>query len=164
MRRQEGSSSFLKKRTKKLLSVLVCALPQHLHQLGNVLLALAILLPAHALADAAANANGAVHATNGADVYQHVCQGCHMRGGTGARGAGAFPALAHNEKLSVRGYPVLMVLNGNGGMPWFNGTLNDAQIANVVNYIRTHFGNAYTDVVTPADVAAVKGPVPVMER
>jgi mono/diheme cytochrome c family protein len=149
MIRREASSSFLKKRTKKLLSVIALA---------------TTLQPSHAFADAAANANGAVRVTDGAGVYQHVCQGCHMRGGTGARGAGAFPALAHNAKLSVSGYPVLMVLNGHGGMPWFNGTLNDDQIANVVNYVRTHFGNAYTDAVTPADVAAVQGPAPVMER
>jgi len=27
--------------------------------------------------------------------------------------------------------------------------LTDAQIADVVNYIRTHFGNRYSDKVTP---------------
>jgi mono/diheme cytochrome c family protein len=30
--------------------------------------------------------------------------------------------------------------------------MNDAQIAAVVNYLRTHFGNSYTDVVTAQDV------------
>jgi mono/diheme cytochrome c family protein len=97
-------------------------------------------------------------------VYQHVCQGCHMPGGRGARGAGAFPALANNPHLEVSGYPVSMVLNGHGGMPWFNGQLSDTQIAAVVNFVRTHFGNHYTDPVTPADVKAVQGPVPTPER
>ena len=78
---------------------------------------------------------------NGAAIYQHVCQGCHQIGGRGAVGAGYFPALAGNKKLAEAGYPVGMVLNGNGGMPWFNGQLTDAQIADVVNYVRTHFGN-----------------------
>ena len=79
-------------------------------------------------------------------------------------GAGAFPALAGNKKLAEAGYPVSVVLNGYGGMPWFNGQLTDTQVADVVNYIRTHFGNAYADMVTPADVMAAKGPAPVMER
>lgn len=60
-----------------------------------------------------------------------------------------------------------------GGMPWFNGdlrdpqgagVLSDDQIASVVNYVRTHFSNAYTDPVSPADVAAVRGPAPITEH
>ena len=87
-----------------------------------------------------------------------------MPGGVGAIGAGRIPALANNRHLVALGYPVAMVLRGNGGMPWFNGTLNNEQIAAVVNYVRTHFGNTYSDVVTPAYVASVKGPVPVVEQ
>jgi mono/diheme cytochrome c family protein len=117
-----------------------------------------------ALADSATVTNRTIDAANGAAIYQHVCQGCHMPGGKGAIGAAAFPALAHNAKLAASGYPVYMVLNGNGAMPWFNGALSDAQIADVVNYVRTHFGNDYKDAVTPADVAAVRGPVPTLER
>jgi mono/diheme cytochrome c family protein len=49
-------------------------------------------------------------------------------------------------------------------MPWFNGTLTDAQIAMVVTYIRTHFGNDYQAPVTTAFVASAHGPAPVMER
>lgn len=105
-----------------------------------------------------------IKSDSGAVLYQHICQGCHMPGGRGAIGAAAFPALAGNKKLAEAGYPVGMVLNGNGGMPWFNGVLTDAQIADVVNYVRTHFGNNYADGVTPADVTAAKGPAPTMER
>jgi mono/diheme cytochrome c family protein len=123
-----------------------------------------LLLPSQALADAATVNTSAIAAKNGAAVFQHVCQGCHMPGGVGAVGAGRFPALAHNAKLATAGYPISMVLNGNGGMPWFNGALSDSQIADVVNYVRTHFGNNYTDMVTAADVAAVRGPVPTLER
>ena len=118
-----------------------------------------------ALADVATSlSKTALPEQSGAALYQHVCQGCHQPGGRGAVGAGAFPALASNQKLAVAGYPIGMVLNGNGGMPWFNGQLSDAQVADIVNYVRTHFGNAYTDTVTPADVAAARGPVPVLER
>jgi len=131
---------------------------------GAAACVLMIGLSSQALADAATVARGKVEVTDGAAIYQHVCQGCHMPGGRGAKGAGAFPALAHNPKLEEVGYPVSMVLNGHGGMPWFNGALSDVQIANVVTFIRTHFGNTYQEAVTPEFVASVKGPVPVMER
>jgi mono/diheme cytochrome c family protein len=124
-----------------------------------------VLVPAAAQADSATGlGKGNISATDGASVYQHVCQGCHQVGGVGAQGAGAFPALAGNPKLEQAGYPVSMVLNGHGGMPWFNGFLTDQQIADVVNYVRSNFGNHYTDEVTPADVAAAQVPAPVMEK
>ena len=132
--------------------------------------AIALLLAAglmpHAHADSAMNAaSSGIAVGTGASVYQHVCQGCHMANGRGAVGAGAgFPSFAGNAKLASAGYPVYVVLSGMGGMPWFNGSLTDAQIAGVVNYIRTHFSNHYTDAVKPSDVAAVRGPAPTMER
>jgi mono/diheme cytochrome c family protein len=132
--------------------------------LAVTLFAGALLSAAPAFADSAANSTRAVTADSGAAVFQHVCQGCHMPGGRGASGAGAFPALAHNPKLEAAGYPITMVLNGHGGMPWFNGVLSPTQIADVINYVRTHFGNNYADKVTPADVSAAAGPPPVLER
>jgi len=126
----------------------------------------AIAVATHAAhADTAANIEAkAAQMNTGAEVYQHVCQSCHMPDGKGAQGAGAhFPAFAGNPKLADGGYPVYVVLNGFGGMPWFNGHLSDEQIANVVNYIRTSFGNHYTDAVKPSDVAAQKPPAPGME-
>ncbi|GBQ35260.1 cytochrome c [Gluconacetobacter azotocaptans] len=93
--------------------------------------------------------------TDGASIYQHVCQGCHMPDGRGAMGSGArFPALAGNAKLVSADYPAYVILNGFGGMPSFAGLLTDKQVADVVNYVRTHFGNHYTDALKPADVAA----------
>jgi len=38
------------------------------------------------------------------------------------------------------------------GMPPFGRMMNDEQVAAVVNYIRTHFGNDYGDAVTAQDV------------
>ncbi len=131
----------------------------------GLLALLAGLAPyARARADAATVSRGQVPYTKGADIYQHVCQGCHMPGGRGASGAGAFPALANNTHLEQAEYPVGMVLNGHGGMPWFNGTLSPAQIAAVVEFVRTHFGNRYDAPVTEGFVRAAAGPVPVMER
>jgi mono/diheme cytochrome c family protein len=127
--------------------------------------ALACLASAHARADSATGLGPRdIKAESGAGVYQHVCQGCHMPGGTGAIGAGAFPRLAGDPRLEQAGYPIARVLNGHGGMPWFSSMLSDAQIADVVNFVRTHLGNDYKDAVTAQDVAASRGPPVVMER
>lgn len=75
-----------------------------------------------------------------------------MPDGKGAQGAGAYPALAANPNLEAGAYPVTLVVNGNRAMPGFGGVLDDAQVAAVVNYVRTHFGNRYEDPVQPAEV------------
>jgi mono/diheme cytochrome c family protein len=41
-------------------------------------------------------------------------------------------------------------------MPAFGADLSDNQIAEVVNYVRTHFGNHFMDPVTPAAVHAAR--------
>jgi mono/diheme cytochrome c family protein len=93
----------------------------------------------------------------GAAIYKGVCQGCHMEDGMGAAGAAAYPALARNPKLVAPAYPILRVLNGRGAMPAFAAALDDEQIAQVVAYIRTSFGNAYAGSVTAAQVKALRG-------
>jgi mono/diheme cytochrome c family protein len=95
-------------------------------------------------------------ARDGAALYRDICQGCHMARGQGAKGAGAYPALAKDANLAAAGYPVLIVLEGRHAMPGFAATLDDAQIAAVVNYVRANFGNGYQDAVGAADVAAVR--------
>ncbi len=94
--------------------------------------------------------------TGGAALYANVCQGCHMADGEGAVGAGRYPSLVANPKLAVPGYPLTMVLNGHGGMPAVGAMMDDAQVAAVVNYVRDHFGNAFPDAVTPAEVAQAR--------
>ncbi|MCU1726877.1 cytochrome c [Pseudomonas sp. 7P_10.2_Bac1] len=88
----------------------------------------------------------------GEALFNQVCQGCHMAEGQGAHGAGAYPALASNPKLGAKVYPVYMVASGQGGMPGFKKYMDDQQIAAVVNYVRTHFGNQYADTVTVEEV------------
>ena len=83
----------------------------------------------------------------GEAIYQGVCQGCHMPDAKGAVGAGAYPALAKNENLETAAYPVSIVLKGQKAMPFFAMQLDDQQIADVVNYVRSHFGNKYRDKV-----------------
>ena len=89
---------------------------------------------------------------DGEVIYRTVCQGCHMAEAQGAVGAGAYPALANNPKLAAAGYPVLVVVNGSKDMPPFGALLDDEQVAAVVNYVRSHFGNSYPDSISPADV------------
>lgn len=74
----------------------------------------------------------------------------------GAKGAGFFPALAGNKKLAASGYPVYVVLKGMNGMPPVGAMMTDQQVADVVNYVRTNFGNKYRDSVKPAEVQALR--------
>lgn len=88
----------------------------------------------------------------GEKIYQAICQGCHMPQGQGAKEVGFYPALAGNDKLTAAAYPVGVVLNGLHGMPGFAARLDDAQVAEVVNYVRSQLGNTFTDAVQPEDV------------
>ncbi len=92
----------------------------------------------------------------GQAIFTGVCQGCHMPDAKGAAGAGAYPALAHNAKLAVAGYPVSVIVHGQKAMPPLGGMLSDKQVADVTNYVRSHFGNAYADKVKPEDVKTVR--------
>jgi mono/diheme cytochrome c family protein len=116
---------------------------------------------------------GPANAT-GADVYGHICQGCHMGQGQGAVGAGHYPKLAGDPALVSWQYVALTVLNGKNGMPAFGlpedhfvfGAvhLNDAQVAEVVNYVRAHFGNKWKGNVTAAQVAALPHPADASDK
>ncbi len=119
-----------------------------------------ILCGQEALADSSSATLGksTLSETDGANVYQHVCQGCHMANAGGATGAGTIPALANNPKLQSTGYPVYVVLNGLGGMPVVGASLDDQQVAAVVNFVTTHFGNHAADKLTPEQVHAMRPP------
>ncbi len=104
--------------------------------------------------------------TNGRQVFEHICQGCHMPNAVGAVGAGRFPALADNPTLASRDYVALTVLMGRRNMPAFSAkhaigfagppvVLSETQMAAVINYVRTHFGNHYKDSISAAEVAAL---------
>jgi mono/diheme cytochrome c family protein len=89
---------------------------------------------------------------SGEELYTNVCRGCHMPDAAGASGAGTYPSLAGNPNLQSSGYPITLVVRGQRAMPPFGDMMNDDQIAAVVNYVRTHFGNDYRDAVTARDV------------
>jgi mono/diheme cytochrome c family protein len=94
--------------------------------------------------------------STGEELFASACQGCHMPDGNGAAGAGKYPSLAKNGNLESGGYPVYVVVRGQRAMPPVGIMMNDDQVAAVVNYVRTHFGNAYRDAVTADDVKQVR--------
>jgi len=92
-----------------------------------------------------------------------------MPGGQGAVGAGAYPKLAANKNFVSWAFVALTVLDGRNGMPPFGfpigrgmdsgpAHLSDAQIADVVNYVRSHFGNGYKAEVTAEQISALPHP------
>jgi len=91
---------------------------------------------------------------SGQDIYLHACADCHQANGAGA--PGEFPPLVHDPL--VTGASTLgarIVLEGAGPMPNFDEQLTDTQIAAVLSYVRSSFGNN-APPVSPAVVAGVR--------
>lgn len=129
--------------------------------LSAAALTAACIAPAAAQAPPGGDTGGGVvkaaRPETGAQVYEYICQACHMPDAKGATGAGTIPALAGNPKLAVAAYPIAIVAKGSGGMPALTNFLSDAQIAEVVGYVRTNFGNHYDKPVTEAEVKRITG-------
>lgn len=127
-------------------------------------------IAANAAADDSLFTSGvSLNSVNGVQIYTHICQGCHMPGGAGAVGAGHYPKLAGDPALASWRYVALTVLNGKHGMPPFGlpadqvgetraAHLSDAQVADVVNYVRTNFGNHYKDRADAKQIANLPHP------
>ena len=94
--------------------------------------------------------------STGEELFASACQGCHMPDGNGAVGAGTYPSLANDSNLEAGSYPIHVVVRGQRAMPPVGAMMNDAQVAAVVNYVRTHFGNQYRDAVSADDVKLVR--------
>jgi len=98
----------------------------------------------------------------GAHLYLGYCAECHQDHGTGI--PGSVPNLAGNAAVQAArpNDLVMAVLNGlkpaSGpiAMPGFAGALGDQQIADLVNYIRTGWGNAAVADTAPALVASLR--------
>lgn len=116
-----------------------------------------LTLLALATAPAAADTPGSVQApnnsTDGAKVYKQICAACHMPDGSGS-GAGAIPALAKNTHLADPAYPIGVVVRGKGAMPPMAEILKPGQIAAVLTFVRSNFGNSYAPPITETDVKA----------
>ncbi|HEY1655209.1 MAG TPA: cytochrome b N-terminal domain-containing protein [Candidatus Tumulicola sp.] len=116
---------------------------------------------------AAAGGTASAGSANGAKVFSTNCSSCHGAQGQGL--PGAFPPLANNP--TVTGAPakvVGIVLHGlhgsisvagatyNGQMPAWKGTLSNADIADVITYIRGSLGNNKASAVTEKQVTGYK--------
>jgi mono/diheme cytochrome c family protein len=119
--------------------------------------------------DSTFTSTAALGSIGGAEIFSRICQGCHMPHGEGAVGAGHYPKLSGSPALVSWEYAALTVLGGRNGMPAFGLPadqarevrtvhLSDAQVADVVNYVRSHFGNTYKPNLTAAQVAALPHP------
>lgn len=104
-------------------------------------------------------------AASGASVYTANCSSCHQANGQGT--PGAFPPLAANPV--VTGDPKGLIhivkfgLSGklqvggkayDGMMPSWSPQLSDGDVASVISYARSSWGNK-AGAVTTADVSAV---------
>jgi cbb3-type cytochrome c oxidase subunit III len=103
-----------------------------------------------------AAAGAAVQTTVGASIFKAKCSVCHgAAGGGGSRGM--FPALA-GDSLVNNSDPKNMIAtieHGRNAMPSWKGQLSAGDIAAVVTFVRSAWGNK-GGPVTEADVAAIK--------
>lgn len=131
-----------------------------LRSIGAALFCVALLIPAFAAEPEPPplSKGWTFDAQDGGALFRSVCQGCHMPDAKGAKGAGAYPALAGNLRLASAGYVLDTVLNGRKGMPGLGIFMSDAQAAAVANYVRTNFGNQYKDTVAVEDVKPYRRP------
>jgi cytochrome c6 len=82
---------------------------------------------------------------DGPTIYAQECMSCHGNQGQGSDGN---PSLAGNGGVTGNDYKrvISIVMHGRRTMPAFSPKLSDAEIAAVVTYIRTAWGNEGTSV------------------
>ncbi|WP_198084263.1 cytochrome c [Variovorax sp. E3] len=110
--------------------------------------------------------NGTVEGNSGAMVYLNNCNACHRSDGTGANKT--FPALAGNSVVNAKDPTSLIRLVLAGAtmpstakapspitMPDFGWRLTDADVASVLSFARSSWGNQ-GGAVTAAEVAKVR--------
>jgi nitrite reductase (NO-forming) len=102
----------------------------------------------------------------GKEVYSVDCSSCHMENGEGVEGT--FPPLVKSEYVSgdtkrlinvvLQGQTGEIVVNGktyNMDMP-AQSHLSDEEVADVINYIKTSWGNKSKKSLAPADVQTLR--------
>lgn len=99
------------------------------------------LASAAALLLAASIAAPAFAQSAGADTYKAKCAMCHGPDGTAATPVGKMMKVPSFKDPAVVKTPEAVLIattkNGKGKMPSYNGKLTDAQIKDVISYIRT---------------------------
>lgn len=113
-----------------------------------------LTLGASLLALSALSSVAGAQALDGKAVFAANCAACHQAAGTGI--PGAFPALKANKFVAGDAAAVITtVLKGRGGMPTFADSIDDAQLAAVISYVRTAWGNT-AGAVSEDEVKAVR--------
>jgi mono/diheme cytochrome c family protein len=98
--------------------------------------------------------------THAAKLYVDNCATCHQTNGQGV--AGSIPPLAGNPAVvATKPFDTLSVVlqgvparDGIAAMPSFAGSLNDNDVAELANYVRTSWGNTAAPNATPSLVAS----------
>ncbi len=119
-----------------------------------------------AVADGGAAGGGAAAGGPGADLFKANCASCHQPSGKGI--PGTYPPLAGSAfaqgdptvpaRIVLRGFQGKIERAGktiNGVMPPLAGVLSDDDIANILTYVRSSWGNT-ADAVDAATVADVR--------
>ena len=95
-----------------------------------------------------------VMAADARGLYMDNCSACHQPTGKGIDGA--FPALAGSKAVVGSAVePITRVLKGRGGMPSFATELTDLEIAQILTFVRTNWGNKGAPV-QPKQVTALR--------
>ena len=103
---------------------------------------------------AAASSPSRAQETDGKSLFLKNCAACHQATGKGI--PGAFPALAGSKFVQGPGNEVASVLlKGRGGMPDFSDSLSDSDIATVLTFVRSNWGNK-ADGLNAEQVAALR--------
>ena len=100
----------------------------------------------------------------GQAVYNEYCLACHQSDGSGI--AGMYPPLSQNQYILNKDKLIDVVLNGMSGKIEVNGDiynnfmvphshLSDEELANVISYVRSNFGNDL-EPVTKEEIAAFR--------
>ncbi|MYN41541.1 c-type cytochrome [Duganella sp. FT109W] len=116
--------------------------------------ALAIIATIVAAASSPSRAQDAASVSDGKALFLKNCAACHQATGKGI--PGAFPALAGSKFAQGPGNEVASVLlKGRGGMPDFSDSLSDADIATVLTFVRSSWGNK-ADGLSAEQVASLR--------
>ncbi len=100
---------------------------------------------------------------SGSDIYNRTCVACHQANGEGL--PGTFPPLAKSDFITDKNKTISQVLKGYSGELVVNGKkfnntmppqqLTDDEIASVLTYVYSNFGNSGSPV-TADEVKAVR--------
>ncbi|MGP6156594.1 MAG: c-type cytochrome [Vulcanimicrobiaceae bacterium] len=132
-------------------------------------LVLGLVLAGASLAHVANGSVASAAAPDGKTIFATRCSACHQATGLGG---GPFPPLAGNADVTAADTASILntVLNGRSGpitvnghsyggaMPAWKGTLSNAEIAAVLTYVRSAWGNKAA-IVTGDQVAAAANPM-----